>query len=116
MKKIIRAILFIALLGIGCVLYLYNAYPDVESPLNITVEGTNQQVKRGQYLAEHVSGCIDCHSNRNWNKFSGPIKPGTYGRGGDVFNEKMGLRAPFTPKILLHITSKIGLMQKYIAS
>ena len=50
-----------------------------------------QQVKRGEYLAIHVAGCIDCHSNRDLTKFSGPVVPGTEGGGGFVFNEKFGL-------------------------
>jgi hypothetical protein len=44
-------------------------------------------VDRGKYLAHHVSGCIDCHSQRDYNKFSGLIVPGSEGKGGEVFNE-----------------------------
>ena len=31
-------------------------------------------LKRGEYLAEHVSICIDCHSARNVNYFSWPSR------------------------------------------
>lgn len=78
--------------------YLYAAFPDVPPPPEISVKGTEAQVERGQYLAEHVTVCIDCHSTRDWTKFSGPIKPGTYGRGGDVFNEDMGMPGTFYAK------------------
>lgn len=41
---------------------------------------------------------MDCHSVRDWSKFSGPITPGTYGSGGDVFDEKMGFPGTFYAK------------------
>lgn len=44
-------------------------------------------IERGKYLANNVCGCIDCHSQRDYNKFSGLIVPGTEGMGGEVFNE-----------------------------
>lgn len=45
------------------------------------------KVERGKYLANNVSGCIDCHSQRDYTKFSGLIIPGTEGKGGEIFNE-----------------------------
>lgn len=99
MKKVIFWVLFVIVAAVGgIVIYLYTAYPDVDPPPEITVEETEQQIERGRYLAKHVTVCIDCHSNRDWSKFSGPIKPGTYGRGGDVFNEKMGMPGTFYAK------------------
>lgn len=50
-------------------------------------EALKQQLERGKYLAHHVSGCIDCHSQRDYTKFSGLIVPGSEGKGGEVFNE-----------------------------
>jgi len=61
----------------------------------MTIKGTAQQVARGKYLAYHVSACIDCHSTRNWSKFSGPIKAGTIGKGGETFDQRMGLPGKF---------------------
>lgn len=99
MKKVLLGISFVIVAGIsGTVIYLYTAYPNVDEPPAITVEGTEAQVERGKYLAEHVAVCIDCHSTRDWSKFSGPIQPGTYGRGGDVFNEDMGMPGTFYAK------------------
>lgn len=46
---------------------------------------------RGEYLALHVTGCLDCHSSRDFTKYSGPAKPGTEGGGGFAFTDKMGL-------------------------
>jgi mono/diheme cytochrome c family protein len=49
-------------------------------------------IKRGEYLALHVTPCMDCHSKRDFSKFSGPVVPGTEGMGGEVFDQKhMGL-------------------------
>jgi hypothetical protein len=33
---------------------------------------------------------VDCHSTRDWSKFSGPITPGTLGRGGERFDQGLG--------------------------
>lgn len=38
-------------------------------------------VERGEYLAHHVAVCMDCHSKRDFTKFSFPPAPGTFGIG-----------------------------------
>jgi hypothetical protein len=50
-----------------------------------------EEIERGRYLAHHVTVCMDCHSTRDWSYFSGPIRPGTLGRGGERFDEASGL-------------------------
>src|SRR5262250_1428980 len=45
---------------------------------------TPQRLARGQYLAEAVSGCMDCHSPRDWTRHDNPILPGTKGSGQDM--------------------------------
>ncbi|MFN8288627.1 MAG: c-type cytochrome [Chitinophagaceae bacterium] len=50
-------------------------------------------IARGEYLANHVSLCIDCHSTRDTGKFSMPVVPGTEG-GGAAFPFT---RAEFVP-------------------
>lgn len=97
-RGIIAVLLCIILVISGGIIYLYTVFPKVDAAPQISVQGTSEQIQRGKYLAEHVTVCIDCHSNRDWSKFSGPIKPGTYGRGGDVFNEKMGMPGTFYAK------------------
>ena len=47
----------------------------------------NAMIAKGKYLAHNVSGCIDCHSQRDYNKFSGLVVNGTEGMGGEIFNE-----------------------------
>lgn len=43
---------------------------------------------RGEYLATHVAVCLDCHSKRDFSKYSGPIIPGTEGQGGEEFSHE----------------------------
>lgn len=54
-------------------------------------DSVKKVLERGEYLALHVAGCVDCHSKRDFTKFSGPVIPGTEGGGGFVFDEKLGL-------------------------
>ncbi len=53
------------------------------------VEATPERIARGKYVVEHVSDCLGCHSDHLL-KFSTPVKPGTEGEGGYIFDEKLG--------------------------
>jgi mono/diheme cytochrome c family protein len=62
-------------------------------------DSAKQKVARGEYLANHVAPCLDCHSKRDFSKFAGPIVPGTEGMGGEVFDQKLvGLPGTFYAK------------------
>jgi hypothetical protein len=99
-KKIWPKILggFVALLVlfvVGVILYLRYALPAI--PLQeVTVQSTPERIARGAYLANHVMVCMDCHSTRAWDKFSGPLVAGTNGKGGEVFDQKMGFPGSFS--------------------
>lgn len=56
----------------------------------LNVKATQGQIDRGRYLVNHVSICLDCHSSRDWTKFSGPPIPGTLGMGGYRFGREAG--------------------------
>ena len=93
MKKILKilgwglgVVVLLIAVGVG---YLFLRFPDVGPVQNMTVQATPERLARGEYLANHVCVCIDCHSTRNWEYFSGPLLPGTEGNGGEVFDEKM---------------------------
>lgn len=94
MKKFLKILGIIVGVGvvviIGGVIYLYAAFPKVSPPSNIKVDATPERLARGKYLANHVVGCVDCHSVRDWNYFAGPITPGTEGKGGERFGEELG--------------------------
>ncbi len=87
---------FIALTAICSVLimaaYFSACNNNKSAPKEINDKDSVKKVlERGEYLAIHVAGCTDCHSKRDFTKFSGPPVPGTEGGGGFVFDEKLGL-------------------------
>lgn len=91
MKKFIKISAYIlggaAAVIIIFLLYFNSSYPKVDPPSSEKVDITPARIERGEYLANHVSVCMDCHSTRDWSKFSGPPVPGTLGKGGDRFDE-----------------------------
>mgnify|MGYP002640785850 CR=1 FL=1 len=85
MKATIVLIFILSFISCGILLPI-----KVDDAEDIVVESTPERLERGEYLAEHVVGCVDCHSQRDWSIFMAPTKPGTHGAGGEVFNEEMG--------------------------
>lgn len=95
MKKILKYLLYV-LIGLvviiaGLLTYVKVALPKVGPAENLTVERTPERIARGKYLANNVMVCMDCHSTRDWSKFSGPPTPGTLGRGGERFDQAVGM-------------------------
>jgi len=80
----------IAILITGLLSYVKFALPDVGPSPEIKVEITIEKMERGNYLANHVMLCMDCHSTRDWSLFSGPMISGTEGKGGETFDQKLG--------------------------
>lgn len=94
--KIIGILLLaIVLIGAGAITYITRALPDIPVQADLKVEITPERVARGEYLANHVCVCMDCHSTRDWNRFSGPLTPGTLGKGGEKFDETMNFPGTF---------------------
>src|SRR4051812_32370074 len=56
--------------------------PSLRPASTEVVERTPARLDRGRYLVEHVSACLFCHSQHDWSKYTGPVKPGTEGAGG----------------------------------
>lgn len=101
MKKILLGFTFLLLLGISSgLVYLKAALPSVGDAPNIKVEADSALLKRGEYLANHVMVCMDCHSKRDWTLFSAPLVAGTLGQGGEIFDENFGFPGRFTSKNL----------------
>jgi hypothetical protein len=75
----------------GLLMYVKAALPNVGEAENINIEYTPERIERGKYLANHVNACMDCHSTRDWSKFSGPLTEGTLGRGGEKFDRSVGM-------------------------
>jgi cytochrome c2 len=99
MKKIIKGVLlFIAISIVVLLLYVKLALPNVGDLEYLSIKPTTSKLERGKYLANNVSVCMDCHSTRNWNEFSGPIVEGTLGKGGEIFDQKFGFPGAFYSK------------------
>jgi cytochrome c2 len=97
--KIVGGLLLITIIALGCLLaYVKLMLPDVGAAPNIKVESTPELVARGEYLANYVCVCTDCHSTRDWTKFAGPLVEGTLGIGGEVFDQQFGFPGKFISK------------------
>ncbi len=91
LKKILVWFLMIVVIFIaGGMSYVKLALPNVGAASEMKIESTPENIARGEYLANHVTVCIDCHSKRDWTKFSGPPIEGTFGMGGEIFDQKYG--------------------------
>lgn len=102
LKVVVGIVAVVAILIAGGLLYISKGLPDVGEAPNLTVAATPEMVARGDYLANHVTVCIDCHSTHDSRYYSNPIVPGTEGKGGEELTETIGtLRVPnITPAAL----------------
>ncbi|MFI5211645.1 MAG: c-type cytochrome [Ignavibacteria bacterium] len=94
MKKFLKILLILfvimIVLAAGGYMYLYLAFPKVSAATDLKIESTPKRIERGKYLANGFAFCIDCHSERDFTKFSGPVVPGTEGKGGFDLGEGAG--------------------------
>jgi mono/diheme cytochrome c family protein len=90
---VIVGIILLFVIGFG--VYLRTALPNTGPASDIKIEVTPERVERGRYLAHHVSLCVDCHSTRDWTKYSAPMTHDNIGGGGEVFDERLGFPGKF---------------------
>jgi mono/diheme cytochrome c family protein len=74
---------------IGVVAWLSLRKPAARPASTEKIEATPARLARGEYIVEHVSDCMGCHSDHVV-KYGFPVKPGTEGIGGFVFDVKLG--------------------------
>lgn len=99
MNKFFKYLIVVIVVAIvGLLSYIKLALPNVGDAPDMKVEMTPENIARGEYLANHVTVCIDCHSTRDWSRFSGPPMEGTFGMGGDLFDQKFGFPGAYTAK------------------
>jgi mono/diheme cytochrome c family protein len=79
---LVALILVVAACGFG---YLMMAFPNVPAPPSVSFDTSPERLARGKYLNDHIVLCTTCHTERDWTKFSGPIKPELLGAGGEPF-------------------------------
>jgi hypothetical protein len=87
LKFIKYLLLIIVVLIIGGYIYFNLTYPITQPATEVEIYPTQKRIDRGDYLVNHVTVCLPCHSQRDWSVFSGPIIPGTEGMGGHKFEE-----------------------------
>jgi mono/diheme cytochrome c family protein len=91
MKKILLAIVsLVVIVAIALAVYVKFALPSVGAAPKISFANSEARVQHGKYLAWHVTACMDCHSSRDWSKYSAPLVAGTEGKGGELFDEAAG--------------------------
>ncbi|MBX3242662.1 MAG: c-type cytochrome [Chitinophagaceae bacterium] len=100
MKKVLLSIAGIIVAGVvGAVMYLQYYLPDIAPAPEIVIEADSGRIEKGEYLANHVAVCMDCHSTRDWTKFAGPLS-GSLGGGGEKFGKEMGFPGTiYTPNL-----------------
>jgi mono/diheme cytochrome c family protein len=102
MKKVKKFLLWLAVVIVAFVavalLYIKIGLPNVGPAPDIKAEATPERIARGEYLGNHVTVCIDCHSKRDWSRFSGPPEEGTLGMGGELFDQKFGFPGKYYAK------------------
>ena len=107
MKKALKyfgyLLALVVLVVAGLLIYVKMALPNVSAAKELKIEYTAERIERGRYLANSVTVCMDCHSKRDYSKFSGPLTEGTLGMGGDRFDQTVGMPGVFYAK---NITSE----------
>ncbi len=106
-RKILRVLFILVLLllvGIGALLaYIKTAMPNVGPAPDLKVEATPERIERGRYLANDVMVCMACHSERDWSILTAPVVAGSEGKGGEVFDQKLGFPGKYiAPNITPH--------------
>jgi hypothetical protein len=102
MKKLFKILGYLVIVIViavaGLITYVKTALPNVGAATDLKVEKTPARIERGRYLANNVTMCINCHSERDWSKFAGPVVESTIGRGGERFDQKVGLPGVYISK------------------
>ncbi len=69
----------------------FSCNPDKDSKKETAKDSSDlakERLERGEYLVT-IAGCLDCHSQRQFEFFSGPIRKGTEGMGGHMFDQNL---------------------------
>lgn len=112
MNRVWKVLTFILIAAVaaaaGGLGYLFIKFPDAGDVPTLTVDMTQDRIERGRYLANHVAVCIDCHSQRDFSFFAGPIIPGTEGGGGEHFPAEAGFPGDLYSKNITPSKSGLG--------
>lgn len=89
-KVLLSLVVLLLVVASAALAVLFWRFPAVGPAPSLAVAGTAEQVERGRYLANHVTVCIDCHSPRDWSRFSGPPAGDRRGQGGPGLSRQQG--------------------------
>jgi mono/diheme cytochrome c family protein len=90
MKKVLAVLGGIIVLAAAFLAFMLFVKKPAQRPaLAVQVKSTPELVARGKYLVEHVSNCVDCHSQADHSKFGNPIVAGREGVGGECWTPTM---------------------------
>lgn len=99
MKKALKVVLIIIVVIVvaitGLIGYVKTALPNIAAAEDLKIDYTQERIERGMYLANNVAMCIECHSERDFTTFTGPVISGTEGKGGELFGKEMGFPGDF---------------------
>src|SRR4051812_36229 len=91
MKKILLAVVSVVVLAAGGAAAFFTLKTPAQRPASdLKVEATPERLERGQYLVEHVSACLHCHSPSDETRWGMPYKPELRGSGGLCLTEAVG--------------------------
>jgi hypothetical protein len=66
---------FLVLMAVGGLVFFYGFLPRSRPAPALNITYTPELVARGGYLVNEVLLCFDCHSERDWSRYSGPAVP-----------------------------------------
>ncbi len=94
-KSIFAMTGLLALAATGFGGFVFIARPLSRPPQSITATATAERLARGEYLA-YTTGCIDCHSERDFTRYAGPPKT-PFGANGHCFDKGVGVPGEVCP-------------------
>ena len=75
LKKVLWSLLAIVVLAAAGLAVFVLTYRPAQRPASAErIELTPERVARGEYLVSNVLGCGDCHSDREWSLYGGPVR------------------------------------------
>lgn len=99
--KILGVLVLLIILSIaGALTYVSKALPNVADAPDITIEQTKERVERGEFLANNVFVCMDCHSKQQYEFFGPTIDSTSLGQGGKLFGLENGFPGDYYAKNL----------------
>lgn len=91
MKRAFQVLLFFVVLVAVAVGVFFTINPSIGKVAEIQLPTDPARIEHGKYMAEHVSMCIDCHSQRDWTVWGAPTIEDSRGAGGEEFKGEFGV-------------------------